>query len=116
MALVRYRDVLKEMCSNKYGPEDPEWVHFVRDHVDYIRSQSELKRYSTLDLRPYKYRPVELYTSSGGKPSATWIVLLINDIKSQMDFVETIGQLYIPPHKVIAQLRQQYESTPQYQA
>lgn len=116
MALVRFRDVLKQMCASKYGSEDPEWVHFVRDHVDYIRNNSERKHYTTLELRPYKYRPVELYTSLGGKASATWIMLLINEIKSHDDFVATIEELYIPPHKVISSLRQQYESTPQFRA
>ena len=104
---------LSERMSNAYphyGPGDPKWNQFVRDHKEWIKSQCTLKKFKPEELLQYRFLPAEFYVSQEGVFPATWIFMLINGIASPMEFNESRTQWYIPPPTLIPELYSQYVS------
>lgn len=96
----------------KYGTDDIAWANFVRDHKDYIKRKSKLRRFLPEELIKYRYRPQEFYTKESGGPIwMTWIFLFINDIREQSQFNENRLKLYVPGAEVIEELHQIYASS-----
>lgn len=99
------------MDSNvPYGPKDPGWDQFVRDHKEWIKSQCTLKKFKPEELLQYRFMPAEFYVANEGVFTATWIFMLINGIASPMEFNESRTQWYLPPPSLIPELYSQYIS------
>ena len=104
---------LSERMKNSnvpYGPGDPRWDQFIRDHKEWIKKQCTLKKFRAEELLQYRFLPAEFYISQGGVPTATWIFMLINGIASSMEFNESRTQWYLPPTDLIPELYSQYIS------
>ena len=98
--------------NRQYGIEDTAWAYFVRDHKDYLRRRSKLRRFLPEELVKYRYRPHEFYMKEGQGPIyMTWIFLFINDIREASQFHEGRTKLLVPPPEVIEELHQIYSTS-----
>ena len=79
----------------QYEPDDINWFHFVTDHKQYIKDNSEIHRYTPEELVQYRYRPWEFCVDKCRLPgTAAWILMLVNDIRDPHDFNESHTKLY----------------------
>lgn len=92
-----------------YSNNDLGWVQFVRDHYTYLRNKSTPKIMSSVDMSITKYRIHEILAEMGMSPSVIWIVLLINQLPSENDFVD-LTAILIPDMATIEQLHSTYNS------
>lgn len=116
MEISKLSDRLAKTANNSYGPEDQDWVQFVKDHISYLRENSPVKVFTTFDMVKYKYRPIEFFTDNRGDINQVWIFLMVNDLHDPSDFNESIKRLWVVDTDQIKKLRQRYESSAQYQA
>lgn len=96
----------KNMMS-EYSNHDADWVQFVKDHYNYIMENAEM---IALDIHVHhttRYRLEDYLNRFGIDPSLTWIVIYINQLKSNLSFIE-LNQLLIPNERSIRYLREQY--------
>lgn len=93
-----------------YGPGDPKWDQFVRDHKEWIKKQCVLKRFKAEELLKYRFNPEAFFISQEGFAVSTWIFMMLNGIASPMEFNESRTQWYIPPPELIPELYSQYVS------
>ena len=104
---------LSERMKNSnvpYGPSDPLWNQFVRDHKEWIKERCTLKRFKPEELLQYRFKPSDFYVDNEGMFPATWIFMLVNGIASPMEFNESRTQWYFPPPDLIPELYSQYVS------
>lgn len=97
-----------------FGPEDPLWEQFVRDHKRYIQQNSRKMKFIPENLVPYRYRPEDFVVANEGDVSMTWIFLLINDIRDPAQFTETCTNLYVFNREVIRVLKRSYVESAAY--
>lgn len=73
----------------QYGPDEPLWYRFVRDHKRYLKQKSAIRTFTPEELVKYRFRPMEFYVDKvGGKSYMTWIFLFVNDIRDPSEFNE----------------------------
>ena len=102
---------------NQYGPDDPLWYRFVRDHKRYLKKKAKKHPFIPEELVKYRYRPVEFYTEKvGGQSYMAWIFLFVNDIRDPSEFNENISTLLIVDPKDIDKLYQIYSTSQASQA
>ena len=95
-----------------YGPDDPNWVAFIRDHKKYLKRNSPVTHFRPEELVKYRYRPQEFYVDKCyGKFSQTWVFLFVNDIRNPSDFNENCSKLYMVPHDKIEELFNIYSTS-----
>ena len=97
-----------------FGPEDPVWEQFVRDHKRYIQKNSKKMKFIPENLVPYRYRPEDFVVDHEGDVPMTWIFLLINDIRDPAQFTETCTDLYVFTRETIRVLKRMFTESAQY--
>lgn len=96
--------------SSTFSDDQGPWRQYILDHLDNIRKTSEtfvldgpLMNLYRFDLRRF------LYDKMNRHEDLTWIVLLINDIPSELEFVN-IDNLIVPTDSLITKLYHSYRT------
>lgn len=103
------REIYEEQVD-QYCSEDQNWVQFVRDHFHYLRNTAQeilldVYRHNTMKYRLEDFLEDQLKMSK----STAWIVLMINQLNSNVDFRE-LNSILIPDMRVIDYLRTTYDT------
>ena len=93
-----------DLAKNEEG-----WVQFIKDHFAYIRDNSPSVTITLGAMHRYRYRPEDFMREFGYDPNLTWIMLLINEIKTRVDF-EGLSEVKVPSLDLITTLRGQYDT------
>jgi hypothetical protein len=103
------RELFEEQVD-QYCSEDQNWVQFVRDHFQYLRNTAQEVTLDVYRHNTMKYR-LEDFLEDQLKMyrSTAWIVLLINQMNSNVDFRE-MSSILIPDMRVIQYLRNTYNT------
>ena len=99
---------LNELASD-LSKSDEGWVQFVNDHFSYIRDNSPPVTISLGSMFRYRYRPEDFMRAFGYDPNITWVMMLINELKTRLEFVD-LEEVLIPPIELITELRSQYDT------
>lgn len=110
MALV---DDLKTKASDPYVLGDIDWYQFVLDHKDYIRQRSTQVMPSGEIIGQTRYDVTRWLRKENFEPKFWWIVMVINDINSDLDYRKNniLIPIFIPTVTVIKNLYTSYIST-----
>lgn len=102
--------LIKDNVILDLSPTDPAWVQFVSDHLDYIASQSERFTIEAALINRYKYN-LRLFLKENRQRNydIAWIVLLVNQIPSDLYFSE-VCTIYIPTDQFMKSLYQKYQT------
>ena len=101
-----------ESLGSDYSNKDIDWVKFVYDHYQIIFGNCRYEPISG-EKHYWEYYRLEDYLRDVGiDPNCAWIVLYINQMKSNMDFKECEG-LLLPDMAIIKSL---YQSFRQYRS
>ena len=90
--------------ASELGPEDLGWNQFVRDHKNYIKQLCRTRTFDKAVMVRYRYRPEEMYVANDGLKQATWIFLLVNDIRDPSEFTEQKCTWLFPPKLKLTEL------------
>lgn len=97
-----------------------DWVQFVKDHADWVKARSMVYDVSETVMSQTRYNLPRYLKQKGVDQQLWWIVLEINDFKSDMDFDrniytrgkdDTLGvfmRIYIPPTEIISDLHERW--------
>ena len=103
------REMFEEQVD-QYSSEDQNWVQFVRDHFQYLRNTAQETALDVYRHNTMKYRLEDFLEDQLKMPRSTaWIVLLINQMNSNIDFRE-LSSILIPDMHVIQYLRNTYDT------
>lgn len=99
-----------EQQIDQYCSEDQNWVQFIRDHFLYIRSTAQETNLDAYRHNTMKYRLEDFLVDQMNIPSScAWIVLLINQLGTSVDFRE-LKSILIPDIRVIQRLADRYST------
>lgn len=87
---------------------DSDWVHYLQDHREYIQERSNKVTIDPSEMVYYRYRIRKYLQHRGNSVDCELAFRLINYIKSDLDFNESITEVYIPPVSVIRELQRSY--------
>ena len=109
-------DVIESGFS-QFSDSDPNWRLFVLDHKAVIIQNSELINIvgDVMHLVNYSIKNLLRQPQVNRDPGIDWIVRLINNLKSDIDFYD-VRLLWIPPMNYVTQLYQLYMTTTAQQA
>ncbi len=93
-----------------YGPSDPRWDQFVRDHKEWIKAKCTLRKFKPEEILQWRYKPADFYADNGGSMDVAWVFMLLNNIASPMEFHEGRTQWYFPPYACVQESYAQYVS------
>ena len=103
-------DFLETILEDPYTDTDINWVQYISDHVGYLRSTTSLV-YPSAEVMAQNMYDVKRYIRNvqGGDQEIWWIVLLMNDLRSDMEFTydNVANGLYVP---TTAQIRSLYST------
>jgi hypothetical protein len=101
-----------QMTSLKgvYPTEESAWYRYVCDHRNTLRTEGMVLTLSLEDAQSYKYRPAELLRKHNLDASVVWIALMINDLRSNIDFVG-ITTFIIPTEDTLTKLYTAYNNS-----
>lgn len=88
---------------------DADWVHFVKDNYKLLVETGGWLSLDKFKHNSMKYRLEDFLREEFIDPSIAWIILLINQLGSNIDFVN-LDRLLVPDIKVLRRLREQYVS------
>lgn len=100
-------DILTSYIS-PYDATDATWKLFIIDHKDYLINLSNTATISGAYMQKYEYSLRKYLQSINYNVNCFWIVALINNIPTDMNFTSTINFLLIPPMPVIEELYTTY--------
>lgn len=104
MGLINLYNSLQQ---SNFDTLDPEWVQFVRDHYFYLRKNSTEFTITPGDNQRFAYRLRSFVSEQGGQIDMDWIICLINQLPSTMEFINRTA-IKIPSYNSIQRLRQLY--------
>ena len=104
MALL---DILSSSI-NIYDDTDPVWRQFIADHKQYLIDRSNTVFISPSYIQGYVYSLPRYLKSIAYNIHCTWIIRLINNIPTDIDFNTSVSSLMIPPFTVIQGLYTTY--------
>ena len=84
------------------------WRQYVSDHRNFLLDKSELKLYRPEEFHWARYSHKRLSTLLDIVPDNVWIIMLINDIKSDIDLIN-ISTLYVPTNATITDLSESFQ-------
>lgn len=88
--------------------KDTNWVKFIQDHKEYIKTQSNRRRLTINEISVYRHRVKEfIIVQSLCEYELIWILLLINDMLDNIS-LENKTLLYVPSKDIIDDLRKKY--------
>jgi len=96
--------LIETLRNTKYTASSSTWVQFIKDHKDYIKSNSERMLIPTGTMNAFKYKPMTFLTTKGISYDKMWIVLFINDIVDPINFTNRLA-IYIPRDQLIYDLK-----------
>lgn len=106
--------VLSSITSDPMSDSDINWVQFVSDHVSYIRANSP-KVYPSAQIMAQNRYDMKRYLRNvmSRNQEMWWIVLRVNDMDSDMDFVldNVRGGIYVPTAALMNTLYASFIST-----
>jgi len=105
MSIITHISKIKGNFSSDNG----NWVHYIKDHRNFILKNSTNTPISKEDMRVYQYRPEALFKFLGFEISMSWIILWINQVTSILDFTD-IESLKIPPLDLISELYRSFNT------
>lgn len=81
-------------------------------YLDYLRKHSETLKVPVLqaDARPFYYNLNGYLLSQGYDPLLHWIIMLMSDIESPMDFDERVKYILVPSISIISEIETQLTS------
>jgi len=94
-----------------YGPDDPGWNQWVRDHKEFLRSKAVKRTFTPEKMTDFRYRPEEFFVENEGVVQATWIWMFINDIRDLTEFDGSRIQFHMLDRDVIADLYSVYRGS-----
>lgn len=101
-------ETLSERDDN--GPSyNEKWVQFIEDRFIQIRDRSEKQDISLETMARYQYRPEDYLLSLNKRPSLSWIMLLINQLPSRVDFFQ-LDSILIPSAEYIDEIKEVFDS------
>ena len=108
MALI---DIIQSGMS-RFSDSDPNWRQFVLDHKGVILQNAEVVNIigDVMHLVNYSIRNFLQQPQLRRDPGIDWIVRLINNLKSDIDFVD-VRLLYVPQINYLTTLYQLYQTT-----
>lgn len=99
-----------EMQADQYCSEDQNWVQFVRDHFLYIRQTAQTIYLDVYRHNTMKYRLEDFLQDQLNMPkSCAWIVLMINQLGTNVDFRD-LKSILVPDMRVIQWLTERYRT------
>lgn len=97
--------------SGMYGNTDFKWVQFVRDHYLVIRDNYCARReIDSTEMYNYRFRMEEWLELNKIPQSAMWLILMLNQMKSPLEF-DKLTHILIPDFSSLASLYEIYRST-----
>jgi hypothetical protein len=93
---------------NQYDDTDVVWRQFISDHKQYLIGQSQTYSISSSYLQSYIFSMKRYLRSIGYNTHLAWIVSLINNIPSDVQFVAGTTLLYVPSLTLIQSLYTNY--------
>lgn len=106
-----FTETLKSLKTN-YANDDLDWVRFVHDHYDVIFADCKVEPLEHHTHYWEKYRLVDYLREKGYDPNIAWIVMMVNQMESEMDFHD-MESILIPQ---MVTLRGVWRSFLQYRA
>lgn len=103
-------DILN-LTLNQYDDTDPKWRLFISDHKQYLIGQSNTATISNSYMQGYQYSLRRYLRSIHYNIHFAWIVSLINDIPTDVQFTTNVIMLLIPPQNVLEALYTNYITT-----
>ncbi len=88
-----------------YTDTDPRWRQFISDYILILKEKSTVYNV-TAQMAEIYYQDIPgllRHIGSNTDPRADWIVRLVNDLKSDLEFTGAIT-LYVPSTTVVANL------------
>ncbi len=98
-----------ELRLGEYNNDDEGWVQFVKDHRTVLLNNSTVTTISLDMANRYQYRFALYLYDNSIDASLHWIILWLNQIKSEREFSQ-ITKLLIPTADILKKLRAQYLS------
>lgn len=90
-------------------PEDA-WVHYLQDHRELIRENSEVVVLTEQEMRRYAYRIRDFLAYKKLTPSLTTAFRVVNRLHNDMDFTLALHSVYLPKSRYINELYRQYNT------
>ncbi len=90
---------------------DTEWLQYIRDHTDLIKNNSTLFFLDAEVMKRYRYRLEDfLFEKRNGIHYRQYasIVRIINRLGCNLDFNESVTEIYLPTPEYITELRSMY--------
>lgn len=97
------RDLLRKKQSDM-DDNDPAWAQFIKDHRDEIVAKATRRRLTPDAMNVVKYDLRRYLRSIRYNENLYWIVLYINTIDSDADFIK-ISDILVPNETQISDLR-----------
>lgn len=89
------------IASNVLSDDNGPWRQYILDHLDYISVRTKPSQIDRLLINQYRYDLARyLKDKAGIRGNIAWIVLLLNNIKSDFEFTEP-GIYIIPTDDLI---------------
>ena len=98
-----------QQCLNDFTNQEPEWMQYVTDHYQYLRDTASVHQIQPTDMNTYKYRLGDYLIDKGFDKHTEWIIMLINQINSPMEFINR-EQMLIPSNKILSEMRGQFDT------
>ena len=101
---------VKESYGEPFWPEEEGWRQYIKDHFKEIKEKSTTIAVDPNEARKYCYS-VEAYLKNLGYPrSISWIVMMINQLESNLHFDSDIQSILVPDTDQLRQYRLQYST------
>ena len=107
--MIKSLSVQLEALKGVYPTENTGWLHYVGDHRETLRNEGTIITLSVEDAQSYRYRPAELLKKYNLDASTVWIALMINDIRSNAEFIG-ITTFILPAEETLTRLYTAYSN------
>jgi len=94
---------------SKFSNDDYDWVHYLSDYYPRLRKKSVMISLNPFRLNTYRYRLTDFLSEHNIPKEADWIVLLINQMGSEAEFVNR-KWLLLPDMSDIELIRTEYDT------
>jgi len=101
MAVTSLADQLRD---KEYKASNLKWVHYIQDHMDYIKETSEIVLINVNQMNSYKLRPIDFFLNLNVKYDLIWIAQFINGITDATKFIDKT-YVFVPKESVLYDLQ-----------
>ena len=93
----------------KFSNDNYEWVHFVRDHYNRLRSKAVYIALNPYQMNVMYYRLNDFLEEYNVPCEADWIVLMLNQLQSEKDF-KNLKWMFLPDMTDLQELRDEFDT------